>query len=82
MVLPVLAPLLNPEVVLLGGPAPSVLLDDLVEALSKIRQAEGVDDRLFYPRVERARLTQDAALIGVATGVLYEALRPVFGLKE
>ena len=82
MVLPVLAPLLNPEVVLLGGPVPSVLLDDLVEALSKIRQAEGVDDRLFYPRVERARLTQDAALIGVATGVLYEALRPVFGLKE
>jgi predicted NBD/HSP70 family sugar kinase len=82
MVLPVLGPLLNPEVVLLGGPVPSVLLDDLVEALAKIRQTEGVDDRLFYPRVERARLNQDAALIGVATGVLYEALRPVFGLKE
>jgi predicted NBD/HSP70 family sugar kinase len=82
MVLPVLAPLLNPEVVLLGGPVPGVLLDDLVEALAKIRQTEGVDDRLFYPRVERARLNQDAALIGIATGVLYEALRPVFGLKE
>jgi predicted NBD/HSP70 family sugar kinase len=82
MVLPVLAPLLNPEVVLLGGPVPNVLLDDLAEALTKIRQTEGVDDRLFYPRVERARLNQDAALIGIATGVLYEALRPVFGLKE
>jgi hypothetical protein len=53
-----------------------------VAALREIRQAEQVDDRLFYPRVERARLNQDAALIGVATGVLYEALRPVFGLKD
>jgi predicted NBD/HSP70 family sugar kinase len=81
-VLPLLGPLLNPELVLLGGPVPSVLLDDLVAALREIRQAEQVDDRLFYPRVERARLNQDAALIGVATGVLYEALRPVFGLKD
>jgi predicted NBD/HSP70 family sugar kinase len=81
-VLPVLSPLLNPEVVLLGGPVPAVLLDDLVTALAEIRRIERVDDRLFYPRVERARLNQDAALIGVATGVLYEALRPVFGLKE
>ena len=81
-VLPVLGPLLNPEVVLLGGPVPAVLLDDLVAALTEIRQTERVDDRMFYPRVERARLNQDAALIGVATGVLYEALRPVFGLKE
>ena len=81
-VLPVLGPLLNPEVVLLGGPVPAVLLDDLVAALTEIRQSERVDDRMFYPRVERARLNQDAALIGVATGVLYEALRPVFGLKE
>ena len=77
-----LGPLLNPEVVLLGGPVPGVLLDDLVAALAEIRLTERVDDRLFYPRVERARLNQDAALIGVATGVLYEALRPVFGLKE
>jgi predicted NBD/HSP70 family sugar kinase len=81
-VLPVLGPLVNPEVVLLGGPVPAVLLDDLVAALTEIRQSERVDDRMFYPRVERARLNQDAALIGVATGVLYEALRPVFGLKE
>jgi predicted NBD/HSP70 family sugar kinase len=81
-VLPMLGPLLNPEVVLLGGPVPGVLLDDLVAALADIRLTERVDDRLFYPRVERARLNQDAALIGVATGVLYEALRPVFGLKE
>jgi predicted NBD/HSP70 family sugar kinase len=81
-VLPLLGPLLNPELVLLGGPVPPVLLDDLVAALREIRQAEQVDDRLFYPRVERARLNQDAALIGVATGVLYEALRPVFGLKD
>jgi predicted NBD/HSP70 family sugar kinase len=81
-VLPMLGPLLNPEVVLLGGPVPGVLLDDLVAALAEIRLTERVDDRLFYPRVERARLNQDAALIGVATGVLYEALRPVFGLKE
>ena len=81
-VLPLLGPLLNPEAVLLGGPAPSVLLDDLAAALREIRQAERVDDRLFYPRIERARLNQDAALIGVATGVLYEALRPVFGLKD
>ena len=82
MVLPVLGSLLNPEIVLLGGPVPSVLLDDLVAALAEIRSSEHVDDRLFYPRVERARLNQDAALIGVATGVLYEALRPVFGLKD
>ena len=81
-VLPVLGPLLNPEVVLLGGPVPPALLDDLVTALMEIRREEHVDDRLFYPRVERARLNQDAALIGVATGVLYEALRPVFGLKD
>jgi predicted NBD/HSP70 family sugar kinase len=81
-VLPVLGALLNLELVLIGGPVPAVLLDDLVAALAEIRQAEQVDDRLFYPRVERARLNQDAALIGVATGVLYEALRPVFGLKE
>jgi len=81
-VLPLLGPLLNPDVVLLGGPVPPVLLDDLVAALREIRQAEQLDDRLFYPRVERARLNQDAALIGVATGVLYEALRPVFGLKD
>ncbi len=81
-VLPMLGPLLNPEVVLLGGPAPGVLLDDLVAGLAEIRLTEHTDDRLFYPRVERARLNQDAALIGVATGVLYEALRPVFGLKE
>lgn len=81
-VLQLLGPLLNPELVLLGGPVPPVLLDDLVAALREIRQAEQVDDRLFYPRVERARLNQDAALIGVATGVLYEALRPVFGLKD
>jgi predicted NBD/HSP70 family sugar kinase len=82
MVLPVLGSLLNPGIVLLGGPVPSVLLDDLVAALAEIRSRERVDDRLFYPRVERARLNQDAALIGVATGVLYEALRPVFGLKD
>jgi predicted NBD/HSP70 family sugar kinase len=82
MVLPVLGSLLNPEIVLVGGPVPSVLLDDLVSALAEIRRNEHVDDRLFYPRVERARLNQDAALIGVATGVLYEALRPVFGLKD
>ena len=81
-VLPVLGALLNLELVLIGGPVPAVLLDDLVAALAEIRQTEQVDDRLFYPRVERARLNQDAALIGVATGVLYEALRPVFGLKE
>ena len=81
-VLPLLGPLLNPDLVLLGGPAPPVLLDDLVAALREIRQVERVDDRLFYPRVERARLNQDAALIGVATGVLYEGLRPVFGLKD
>ena len=81
-ILPVLGPLLNPDVVLLGGPVPAVLLDDLVAALAEIRRVEGVDDRLFYPRVERARLNQEAALIGVATGVLYEALRPVFGLKD
>jgi predicted NBD/HSP70 family sugar kinase len=82
MVLPVLGSLLNPEIVLLGGPVPSVLLDDLVAALAEMRRSEGGDDRLFYPQVERARLNQDAALIGVATGVLYEALRPVFGLKD
>jgi predicted NBD/HSP70 family sugar kinase len=82
MVLPVLGSLLNPGIVLLGGPVPAVLLDDLVAALEEIRSRERVDDRLFYPRVERARLNQDAALIGVATGVLYEALRPVFGLKD
>jgi hypothetical protein len=64
------------------SPSPAVLLDDLVTALTEIRRTERVDDRLFYPRVERARLNQDAALIGVSTGVLYEALRPVFGLKE
>ncbi|MBV8215611.1 MAG: ROK family protein [Verrucomicrobia bacterium] len=81
-VLPVLGPLLNPGIVLLGGPVPAILLDDLVAALAEIRSMEAVDDRLFYPRVERARLNQDAALIGVATGVLYEALRPIFGLKE
>jgi hypothetical protein len=57
-------------------------LDDLVAALAEIRSREHGDDRLFYPRVERARLNQEAALIGVATGVLYEALRPVFGLKD
>jgi predicted NBD/HSP70 family sugar kinase len=82
MVLPMLGAVLNPELVLLGGPAPAVLLDDLVAALAEIRRTEEVDDRLFYPRLERARLNQDAALIGVGTGVLYEALRPVFGLKE
>jgi predicted NBD/HSP70 family sugar kinase len=81
-VLPMLGTVLNPELVLLGGPAPAVLLDDLVEALAEIRRTEQVEDRLFYPRLERARLNQDAALIGVGTGVLYEALRPVFGLKE
>lgn len=81
-ILPVLGPLLNPDVVLLGGPVPAVLLDDLVAALEEIRRVERADDRLFYPRVERARLNQEAALIGVATGVLYEALRPVFGLKD
>jgi|GEM_PF-5007442 len=81
-VLPVLGAVLNPELVLLGGPAPAILLDDLVAALVEIRRTEQVDDRLFYPRLERARLNQDAALIGVGTGVLYEALRPVFGLKE
>ena len=81
-ILPVLGPLLNPDVVLLGGPVPAVLLDDLVAALGEIRRVERADDRLFYPRVERARLNQEAALIGVATGVLYEALRPVFGLKD
>jgi hypothetical protein len=68
--------------VLLGGPVPAVLLDDLVAALGEIRRVERADDRLFYPRLERARLNQEAALIGVATGVLYEALRPVFGLKD
>jgi predicted NBD/HSP70 family sugar kinase len=82
MVLPVLGSLLNPGIVLLGGPGPAILLDDLVTALAEIRKSERGDDRLFYPRVERARLNQDAALIGVATGVLYEALRPVFGLKD
>jgi predicted NBD/HSP70 family sugar kinase len=82
MVLPVLGSLLNPGIVLLGGPVPAVLLDDLVAALAEIRSREHGDDRLFYPRVERARLNQEAALIGVATGVLYEALRPVFGLKD
>ena len=82
MVLPVLGSLLNPGLVLLGGPGPAILLDDLVAALADIRNSERGDDRLFYPRVERARLNQDAALIGVATGVLYEALRPVFGLKD
>jgi predicted NBD/HSP70 family sugar kinase len=82
MVLPVLGSLLNPGIVLLGGPVPAVLLDDLVAALAEIRGREHGDDRLFYPRVERARLNQEAALIGVATGVLYEALRPVFGLKD
>jgi predicted NBD/HSP70 family sugar kinase len=82
MVLPVLGSLLNPGIVLLGGPGPAILLDDLAAALADIRNSERVDDRLFYPRVERARLNQDAALIGVATGVLYEALRPVFGLKD
>jgi predicted NBD/HSP70 family sugar kinase len=81
-ILPVLGPLLNPDVVLLGGPVPTVLLDDLVTALGEIRRAERVDDWLFYPRVERARLNRDAALMGVATGVLYEGLRPVFGLKD
>ncbi|HEX4201270.1 MAG TPA: ROK family transcriptional regulator, partial [Chthoniobacterales bacterium] len=81
-ILPVLGPLLNPDVVLLGGPVPTVLLDDLVAALGEIRRVEQADDGLFYPRVERARLNQEAALIGVATGVLYEALRPVFGLKD
>jgi predicted NBD/HSP70 family sugar kinase len=81
-VLPLVGPVVNPEVVLLGGPVPPVLLDDLVAALREIRQVEGVEDRLFYPRVERARLNQDAAVIGVATGVLYEGLRPVFGLKD
>jgi hypothetical protein len=30
------------------------LLDDLVTALAEIRRTERVDDRLFYPRVERA----------------------------
>ena len=82
MVLPVLGSLLNPGIVLLGGPVPAVLLDDLVAALAEIRSREHGDDRLFYPRVERARLNHEAALIGVATGVLYEALRPVFGLKD
>jgi predicted NBD/HSP70 family sugar kinase len=82
MVLPVLGSLLNPGIVLLGGPGPAILLDDLLAALADIRNNERGDDRLFYPRVERARLNQDAALIGVATGVLYEALRPVFGLKD